>query len=400
MFEPVGRVTALSRKTVAAESSQSWGGLRLAHGIDWRMSGFVYLDHNATTPVRPEAAEAMAAALRHCGNASSVHRAGREARRMLAEARERISAAIGLPAGGTLVFTSGGTEANHLALRGRGWRVLRSAIEHDSIRAAVPEAEVMPVGAAGEVDADAIAAGEGERLVSVMTANNETGILQPVDAVVRRAHAVGARVHSDAVQAIGKIRFDMAALGLDLVSVSAHKLAGPPGIGALAVAPGIELTALQTGGGQERGLRAGTENLPGIAGFAAAIVAAVAELDAYAGLAKLRDEMEARMLAAVPDAIVFGGERLPNTSCVALPGVPAETQVMTLDLVGLGVSAGAACSSGKLRPSHVLQAMGQPESVARSAIRISLGRDTTQEEVLRLVEAWTALARRAKGRAA
>jgi cysteine desulfurase len=187
--------------------------------------------------------------------------------------------------------------------------------------------------------------------------------------------------------------------GADLVSVSAHKLGGPQGVGALAVAPGVALSARQTGGGQESGLRAGTENLPGIAGFAVAVARSVAELDGFAALASLRDAMERRLAEAEPEAVFFGQgrPRLPNTSCVALPGVPSATQVMALDLAGVGVSAGAACSSGKVRPSHVLQAMGHGEALASSAIRISLGRDTSEADIDRLVAAWTALARRTAG---
>lgn len=370
------------------------------------MTGFAYLDHNATTRVRPVARDAVAAALAECGNPSSVHRAGRAARRLLAESRAAVARSIGLPAGGEIVFTSGGTEANALALSGLARRVLRSSIEHDSVRAAVPDAIVIPVRHDGAADIDALerllAATPAPALVSVMAANNETGVKQPVAEIVRIAHAAGALVHCDAVQAIGKIPFDMAALGLDLATVSAHKLGGPQGVAALAVAPGVVLLPRLTGGGQEKGLRAGTENLPGIAGFAAAIVEAVAELDDFAALAILRDRMEAALLAAEARAVVAGhaAPRLANTSCIALPGLPAETQVMALDLAGIGVSAGSACSSGKVRPSHVLEAMGYPPEIARAAIRISLGRDTTAAEIDQFITAWTALAARAAKRSA
>jgi len=366
------------------------------------MTEFVYLDHNATTDVRPEARAAIAEALLVCGNPSSVHRAGREARRSLSAARSAVGAAIGLPPDGRIIFTSGGTEANHLALKGIGRPILRSAIEHDSVRAAVPDATIIPVDPQGRIDLAAF-----ERLlsrcaepplVSVMAANNETGVIQPVAELVRLAHAAGALVHCDAIQAIGKIPFDMAALGVDLVSISGHKFGGPMGVGALAIGPRVEITALQTGGGQEQNVRAGTENLPGIAGFAVAIGLAVAELDSFARLALLRDQMEAEM-ALVEPALTFASRdalRLPNTSMVALPGMESEIQIMALDLAGIGVSAGAACSSGKVRPSHVLAAMGLPESVARTAIRISLGRDTDDAVIDRLLAAWTALARRAQ----
>ncbi|MEI9986886.1 MAG: cysteine desulfurase family protein [Aliidongia sp.] len=368
-------------------------------------SSFTYLDHNATTPVRPVAAAAIAETLAECGNPSSVHRAGRQARQRLEAARDAVAQAIGLPEGGTLVFTSGGTEANQLALSGTGRpRILRSAIEHDSVREAVSNAVEIPVEPGGTIDLAALeaalAADRRPALVSVMAANNETGVIQPVAEIVRLAQAAGALVHCDAIQAIGKIGFNMAALGADLVSLSAHKLGGPPGVGALALAPGLHLAALQRGGGQERGLRGGTENLPGIAGFAAAILAAIAELPKYQDLAVLRDTMERELLAIEPEAALFGATqpRLPNTSSVALPGLSSELQIMALDLAGVGVSAGSACSSGKVRPSHVLSAMGATPELARSAIRISLGRDTGPEDIERLVVAWSALARRRRAK--
>jgi cysteine desulfurase len=366
------------------------------------MTAFVYLDHNATTIVRPEARAAIADALLACGNPSSVHRAGRAARQSLSAARAAVGAAINLPPEGRIVFTSGGTEANHLALKGMRRPVLRSAIEHDSVRAAVPDAAIIPVDAQGRIDLAVVerllSACAEPPLVSVMAANNETGVLQPIAELVRVAHAAGALVHCDAIQAIGKIPFDMAALGVDLVSISAHKFGGPMGVGALAIGPGLDITALQTGGGQEQNLRAGTENLPAIAGFAAAIGLAVAELDSFARLSILRDRMEAEMASVEPEAIFVGQDarRLPNTSTVALPGMESEIQIMSLDLAGIGVSAGAACSSGKVRPSHVLAAMGLPESVARTAIRISLGRDSDDAAIDRLLTAWTVLARRAQ----
>ena len=362
-------------------------------------AAFTYLDHNATAKMRPEAIAAMAEILAECGNPSSVHRAGRSARQHLEAAREAVSQAIGLPETGTLVFTSGGTEANQLALAGTGRpHLLRSAIEHDSVREAVPDALEIPVEPGGAVDLAALESllQRGPALVSVMAANNETGVIQPIAEIVRLAHAAGALVHCDAIQAVGKIPFDMAALGADLVSVSAHKLGGPTGSGALAVAPGLHLQPRQRGGGQERGMRAGTENLPGIVGFATAITAALAELPRYRLLAELRDAMELRLMAIEPEAVRFGAERprLPNTTSIALPGLASELQVMALDLAGIGVSAGSACSSGKVRPSHVLGAMGAGPELARSAIRISLGRDTNPEDIDRLVAAWAMLARR------
>jgi cysteine desulfurase len=364
-------------------------------------TGFVYLDHNATTPLSPEAAAAMQEALARTGNPSSVHRAGRAQRQLLERARAVVARGIGLAESGMLIFTSGGTEANALALAGATRaRLLRSAIEHDSVRQARADAVEIPVRPDGTVDLEALArllaAADTPALVSVMAANNETGVIQPVAEIVGIAHAARALVHCDAVQAIGKIGFDMGALGLDLVSLSAHKLGGPPGVGALAVAPGLDLAPLQRGGGQERGLRAGTENVPGIAGFAAALEAALAQLPHFQGLAGLRDELERRLLAIEPGAVRFGAAaaRLPNTSCIALPGIGSEVQVMALDLAGIGVSAGAACSSGKVRPSHVLGAMGVGSELARQAIRISLGRATAESDIDALVAAWGALAAR------
>ncbi|HLZ67739.1 MAG TPA: cysteine desulfurase family protein [Aliidongia sp.] len=358
---------------------------------------FVFLDHNATTPLRPAVIAAMVAVLGEAGNPSSVHAQGRAARRRIEAARRQVAAAVGLPAGGDIIFTSGGTEANHLALRGLKveGRVLRSTIEHDSVRAAVPDAVEIPVTPDGIVDLAALERllGEGAALVSVMAANNETGVLQSIADVVRLAHAAGALVHCDAIQILGKAPFDMAALGVDVATVSAHKLGGPQGMAAVALAPKVPLRALTTGGGQEKGYRAGTENVAGIVGFGLAAEAAVAELDAYARLAELRDRLAGRLQAIEPAAVMFGAgaPRVANTLCIAMPGVKAETQVMAFDLAGIGVSAGSACSSGKVRTSHVLTAMGVGPDLASSAIRISLGRDTADEEIDRMIEAWTAL---------
>ena len=365
-----------------------------------------YLDWNATAPLRPEAAAAMTAALACCGNPSSVHRFGRAARRLLEVARAEVAALIGA-APAEVVFTSGGTEANQLALRGlAGRRVLVSAIEHDSVRHAVPDAVLVPVTPRGIVDLDALdrllAAETRPALVSLMLANNETGIIQPVAEAARLAHARGALLHCDAVQAAGKLPLDRAALGADLITLSAHKLGGPPGIGALVAAGALSLAPLQTGGGQERGRRAGTENLPGIAAFGAASAAASQRLDDYRAIALLRDAAERRLMAIAPDATVHGGDvaRLPNTLSIAMPGVASATQVMALDLAGVMVSAGAACSSGKVKRSHVLDAMGVAPAEADCAIRISLGWGSTAADIDQLVEAWGALYARTRASAA
>jgi cysteine desulfurase len=364
----------------------------------------VYLDYNATAPVRPEAAVAVAEALDLVGNPSSVHRYGRAARKRVEDAREQVAALIGA-APADVVFTSGGTEANALALAGIGRkRLLVSAIEHDSVLAAAaaldPESPRIPASRNGVVDLEALgrllAAQGGETLVSVMLANNETGVVQPVAEVARLAHAAGALVHCDAIQAAGKISVDVKSLGVDLLSLSAHKLGGPQGVGALYIAEGVALTAALRGGGQERGRRAGTENVPGIAGFGAAAAAAKRDLAANARIGELRASLETAVLARSSRARIAGAEapRLPNTSCIVLAGVSSETQVMALDLAGVAVSAGSACSSGKVRHSHVLAAMGLPAEEVSSAIRVSLGWASVPGDVERFVEAWSAIAAR------
>jgi cysteine desulfurase len=365
-----------------------------------------YLDYNATAPVRPEAREAVADALAALGNPSSVHRFGQKARHRVEDARAQVAALVGArPA--EVVFMSGGTEANNLALRGSGRRrILVSEIEHDSVLGAVPHATRIPVDGNGVVRVDmieaALAAEAEPSLVSVMLANNETGVIQPVQEVAARAHAQGALVHCDAVQAAGKIPVDFRALGADFMSLSAHKLGGPQGVGALVVREGVALAARLQGGGQERSLRAGTENVPGIVGFGAAASAARQTLEGYPLLAALRDRLERRVRAIVPNSRFFGQDvgRLANTACFTMPGVPSETQVIALDLAGFAVSAGSACSSGKVRPSHVLRAMGASDAEAGSAIRVSLGWLTEEVEIDRFLEAWSAVCARAGARAA
>jgi len=360
------------------------------------MEHAVYLDHNATTPVRPEAAEAVVAALALTGNPSSVHRHGRMVRRLVEEARERVAALVGAEVA-EVVFTSGGTEANSLAVRGAGRnRVLVSSIEHVSVLGAFEGAERIPVDGDGIVDLDALeamlAAEDVPALVSVMLANNETGVVQPVAAVAALARRYGALAHCDAVQAPGRMIVDIKALGVHMMSLSAHKIGGPTGIGALIVADEVPLAATVRGGGQERRRRAGTENVPGIAGFAAAAEAAGAVGDA-GRLARLRDRLERGVRELVPATRIFGSgaPRLPNTSCFSMPGVASETQVMALDLGGVAVSAGSACSSGKVAPSHVLRAMRVEDEHAACAVRVSFGWTNVDQDVDRLLDAWGSL---------
>ena len=362
-----------------------------------------YLDWNATAPLRSEAAAAMTAMLARCGNPSSVHRWGRAARQAIEQAHSAVAALLGVPSEG-VVFVSGGTEANHLALLGSERDcVLVSAVEHDSVLRAVPEAERIPVDCDGVVVLDTLdrllAAAPRPALVSVMLANNETGVMQPVAAIGVIARKHGALFHCDAVQAAGKIALDPHTIGADFVTLSAHKLGGPPGIGALVVTRELELTPLLRGGGQERGRRAGTENLAGIAGFAAAAVAAAEEIAVYDRVRALRDALEAGVAKVTSEAVVLGAAapRLPNTAAIAMPGVAAETQVIALDLDGVMVSAGAACSSGKVGPSHVLKAMGVEPELAASTIRVSLGWSTPEADIDHFLEAWTTLYRRCRG---
>jgi cysteine desulfurase len=362
------------------------------------MTAAAYLDHNATTPVRPQAAEAVALALAVGGNPSAVHGFGRAARRLVDDAREQIAVLVGAdPAG--VIFTSGGTEANALALAGlRRPRILASAIEHSSVLDA-GAVERIPVDWRGALDLEALdkmlAASTVPALVAVMLANNETGVIQPVAQAAHLAHEHGAFVHCDAIQAAGRVEIDMDALEVDSLSLSAHKLGGPMGAGALVLAdPLDEIAPLLHGGAQEHRRRAGTENVPGIAGFGAAVAVARSEMAGLAAhLTRLRDGLERRLRASVPSLNIFGDRarmRVPNTSCFAVPGIDARTLVMALDLEGVAVSAGAACSSGKVEPSHVLAAMGAGP-LAGSAIRVSLGWTSVEADIDAFCKAFTAV---------
>ncbi|MBK1837821.1 cysteine desulfurase [Azospirillum sp. YIM B02556] len=359
----------------------------------------VYLDHNATTPLKPEVKAAMVQAMDLVGNPSSVHAFGRTARRAVEEARAAVAALMGAKPSQVL-FTGSGTEANNFALRGfPGRRVLTSAIEHESVLAACPEAERFGVNRDGVADLEALERrldADGPALVSLMLVNNETGVIQPAADAARIVRAHGGLLHCDAVQAAGRLPLSLPRLGVDLMTLSAHKLGGPSGVGALVLAEGLEPEALIRGGGQERRKRAGTENLLGIVGFGAAARLAREGLAEAADLASLRDRLEREALAAMPHARVMGAgaARVANTSCLMLPGLPGETQVMTLDLAGVAVSAGSACSSGKVKPSHVLAAMGEDDRSAASAVRISLGWTSDDEAVDRFLAAWAAMARR------
>ena len=364
-------------------------------------AGPIYLDYNATAPIKPQVVDAVAEALMLAGNPSSVHGFGRDVRKRIEDAREQIAALVDC-APAELVFTAGGTEANNTALRGAGRRALIvSAIEHPAVlrtaEACADELVVLPVDGSGALDMDALDATLGshgpDAIVSVMLANNETGVIQPVAEIAARAHEKGALVHCDAVQAPGRIPVSFAGLGVDMMSLAAHKFAGPKGIGALAVRSGLDIAPLITGGGQERGLRGGTENAAGIVGFGTAAALALDDLARAGAIAALRDRLEARLRETEPAVVIFseGAHRLPNTSCVTMPGVQSETQVMGLDLAGVAVSAGSACSSGKVEPSHVLRALGASDDVGGCAIRVSMGWATSEDEIERFLGAWRAL---------
>jgi cysteine desulfurase len=369
----------------------------------------IYADYNATAPLRPEAKAAMAAALELTGNPSSVHAEGRKARGLVEGARETIAAAIGA-CRDDIAFTSGGTEAVALplraALRATGDAVLvASGIEHDAVTTVVTDDGVWPVDANGVVELswlmDQVAKlkRQGFRpLVSLMLVNNETGVIQPVAQAAEIAHEAGGLIHCDAIQALGKIEVSIIDLEVDYLSLSAHKVGGPQGVGATYVKAGAPFRAVQTGGGQEFGRRAGTENVAGILGFAAAAEAALRGLPSYQVLAQHRDRIEQKLKDAAPTLQVHGqaAARVAGVSCFGVEGLPSETQIMGLDLAGFAVSAGSACSSGKVKPSRVLTAMGLNDAAARSAIRASFGWASSWQDFDALAEAWIRMAARAR----
>jgi cysteine desulfurase len=368
----------------------------------------VYLDWNATAPLRPQVRDAMAAAWDILGNPSSVHVEGRQARKLVEDSRARVAGAVGAQPR-NVVFTSGGTEANALALtsglrRGSGLpaeRLVVSAIEHASVLAGgrfPPEAiDTVGVTRSGLVDLDRLRAaleGRPPALVSLMLANNETGAVQPVAEASEIIHAAGGLLHVDAIQALGKISFNINEMNADLVTLSAHKIGGPKGVGAVVLAEGVlGFEPLLRGGGQELGRRAGTENVAGIAGFGAAVKAAMDSRDIdIVRLESLRNRLE-NGLRETPGTIVFadGAPRLPNTTLFTVPGLKAETAVIGFDLAGVAVSSGSACSSGKVQPSHVLEAMGFGPELAQGAVRLSLGWSTSGADIDCCLEAWRKL---------
>ena len=384
-----------------------------------------YLDHAATTPMRAEAVAAVTAELVRTGNPSSAHGSGRAARRVVEDARDLIAARLGAdPA--EVVFTGGGTEADNLAVKGAFWArrdaerrdVLVSAVEHHAVGDAAlwlaqtqgAHVVLLDVDGDGRLDLDACRAALSPRsaVVSVMWANNEIGTVQPVAEVAAAARTAGAVVHSDAVQAVGHVPVDFTASGLDLLTLTAHKLGGPVGIGALLARRSTALAAVQHGGGQERDVRSGTLDVIGAAGFAAAVDVAVSTLEAEAAReAALREELFARIRAAVPDAVRYGAASpdrpdagLPGVLSVGLPGAPGDAVVMLLDAAGVDASTGSACSAGVTAPSHVLNALGVPEAEAGSVVRLSLGHTTTAADLERVSAVLADVVERARAAAA
>jgi len=357
----------------------------------------IYLDHNATSPVLFEAKYEMAELLGQPLNASSVHSEGRKARVIIENARNKV-AVLANCADAKVVFTASGTEANNLAIKGvNGFRPLVSAIEHPSVlkTAVSHQGSIAPVTKEGVINLEALekllrAQGHQKYLVSVMLANNETGIIQPIKEVVAIAKRYGAIVHTDAVQAFGKIEVDMADLDVDMMTVSAHKIGGPQGAAALIAKKSVNLNSHITGGGQEQNLRAGTENIAAIAGFGVAAQIINEEENISANL---RDYIENEILSYAPDAIIIGRnqERLTNTSYIVMPNASSETQLIHFDINGISVSAGSACSSGKIEVSHVLRAMAFDEKLAQNSVRVSLGKKNTQDDAMRFVGVWKEL---------
>jgi cysteine desulfurase len=365
-----------------------------------------YLDCNATMPVKPAVVDVMASVLTDTGNASSIHGPGRAARKTIEDARTQVAAmAATNPA--YVFFTGGATESNNTVLNTfRSGKVLVSAIEHPSILESAPDAQKIPVTVDGVVDMAKLETMLVEKpdLVSVMLVNNETGVIQPVADIVRLVRKISpqTRIHTDAVQAAGRIPLDFSELQVDYLSLSAHKFGGPQGVGALILAPGAKIEKLLRGGGQEKRQRAGTENVAAIAGFGKAAELALQDLAAFQSLAGLRDRIESELSAHEPRLKIFGrnAPRVANTTQIALPGIAAETQLMSLDLSGIAVSSGSACSSGAVKLSHVLEAMGAAPADAMGVLRVSLGWASNAKDIDQFIAAWKDMHGRIKAKIA
>lgn len=374
--------------------------------VPTHMTGeLIYLDHNATTPLKPAVRELMLETLAFPGNASSIHKAGRTARKRIEEARQQIMRLVNAGPKAIVIFTSGATEANNLVLKGAGCeRVLVSAIEHPSVLNARQGQEIIPVLPSGLVDLaelDRLLEGNDRTtLISVMMVNNETGVIQPLDKIMEIAKRRGALVHTDAAQAAGRLPIDLQKMGVDYLTLSAHKMGGPQGAGCLILSNCVAVTPLLSGGNQEKNMRAGTENIAGIAGFGLAAELAVKEMAAFQKLSLLRDKIETELKKIAPAVRFFGQEapRVANTTMFSLPGASSETQLIALDLAGICVSNGSACASGTVKPSHVLHAMGASDTEAGASLRVSLGWNSTEKDVECFLRKWGEIYERVKAR--
>ncbi len=365
----------------------------------------IYMDNNATSLIDPQVLAAMNDIAKMPLNASSLHAYGRKARALVEQARDGVAKLVNAKKH-RVIFTSSGTESNNMALAGLdNYKILVSGIEHASVLKMGRQEFSIPVTANGII---AIAALEGllqqhageKILVSVMLANNETGIVQPIKEIAQLVHQYGGVMHTDAVQCVGKIAVDITDLGVDMLTISAHKFGGPQGAAALIVANNVPLRPILVGGGQEYGYRAGTENIAAICGFGAAAKYAVENVSKMYKVAALRDKIEGEIKAFAPNCVIFGQDvlRLPNTSLIAMPGVASDTQLMHFDMAEIALSSGSACSSGKVETSHVLLAMGVNPALAQCALRISLGIDNTEQEAGQLILKWQELYSRASER--
>ena len=405
LWQGLSDATASYLKSVTLHDVASSKGKTLNRPLNINIISRTYLDYNATAPLLPEARKAMIAALDVTGNASSVHGEGRRARGIVESAREDVARLVGAKPS-EVVFTSGATEANAWVMA-QGWdTIFVSGIEHDSVLAPAKASGAniidIPVGRDGVARFDEVArhlasaVKPGRALIALQMANNETGVIQPVAEFSELAREHGLAMHVDAVQGAGRLPVEFAALGVTTLSLSAHKMGGPKGVGALIIRDHVDLVPFVRGGGQERRRRAGTENIAAIAGFGAAAGEALAALAASSRIGELRDSLEVGVRALSPDAIIIGAQspRLANTSAIALPGKHAESMVIKLDLAGIAVSAGAACSSGKVGVSHVLQSMGFGADIAGAAIRVSLGPETRDHDIAAFLTAWKTIVSR------
>lgn len=353
-----------------------------------------YFDNNATAPLKRPAYERMVEVLQHTGNASAVHTNGRAMRKYIEDARVEVASLVGCEPE-NVIFTSGGTEAIVTAMSPfHGRTMVISSIEHSSVLANAPKSPQIPVTREGVFDLEAaerLIKEHKPEMVSVIMANNETGVIQPAKDIVDLAHKYGALVHLDGIQALGKTKFDWADIGADYMSVAAHKIGGPQGAGALIKSKSAPFTKLMHGGTQEKHMRGGTENVAAIAGFGAAAAQTILDMDKLEAIRAMRDGIEEHILASTNQVTIWGrgAARVPNTIMLSLAGVPSQTQVMILDLCGVSVGSGSACSSGTLKPSRVLLAMGASEDEAQSCLRISVGWSNTEEDAEKLKSAWT-----------